>query len=357
MQGIKDLTEIERLNFLKTIQLGCSSHNEFESYVDEYKGNLKKEEVLRRIKGLFLEDEFLLLSKTMGSCSLINSVDQSIAINHNLKVPDFLASFNLDDSYYDKRLINLKFNSFIEAKSSNFDKTSKISKSFINKYSDFSEQYNLPLIFASRLNLNNLPMWIMQTDKQLIASGRSSSPTSMFDSIGHLIFNDFFIQSLQDIYIDCIYNSTITELNVYSEKFGFLESVTITIGSEKFELDKHSIPLYSFINNFTGYRSLGANKVFDKIIDRAIIPKLSMGLLSSMIIRSNYSLLSMDGEKYTSAAKFLSMVNSGKTRYIDRDLFLQGLTFFNNIVPTFITLSIGKCNKENIDILLSLKNT
>lgn len=356
MEGIKDLTDIERLNFLKTIQLGCATTSEFHEYVDKYKGDLTLEDVLKRIEGLFLEDEFLLLTKVMGSGLFINSIDQSITLNHknNFKVPDFLASFQINESTYDNSLNGLKFNTLIEVKTSHSDETKKVSKTFIGKYSSFAQNYNLPLLFASRLNLNNTPMWIIQTEDQLLESDRFASPKSMSNSIGHLMLNDVFYFSVQDIFIDSIYTDKPSSLNVYSAIFGHLHSITISIGNNRIKLDADSKYLYSFLNCYTGYQVLDKYKVNGKLLVRSFIPKHSMGLLSAMILKANYTLLGFDGSKYSSASRFLSSINSGNTRYIDRALYHEALDFFNDVTPTFIVTHIGDDNKYNIETLKSL---
>mgnify|MGYP000501206475 CR=1 FL=1 len=90
MNGLKDLSQIEQLKFLKSIRLGCSSEAEFELYVKTHLVEQNIEEVIRRIDGLLLEDEFLLLCKLMKACLAINGLEQGFVINNDLKEIEIL---------------------------------------------------------------------------------------------------------------------------------------------------------------------------------------------------------------------------------------------------------------------------
>lgn len=356
MQGIKDLTEIERLNFLKSIQLGCKDNYEFENYLNEYKGNLTKEEALRRIEGLFLEDEFLLLCKVMGTCRLINSVDQSIAVRHSFKVPDFLASFHLENSLYDNSINNFKFNSFIEVKTSNSDTTKKLKPSFIKKYSDYAAEYNKSLLLAFRIYCNDNPMWIIQSEDQFLASNKKVSPLTMFNSIGHLIFNDFMILTLVDIHLEFSYTqlSSSSGLNIFTNLHGYLQSLKITISDKVLELNDSTKFLYTVLCSFPGNTLIEQSKVNGLTIIKTVIPSMSLSQLSTLILKANYSLLDTDGNAYSSAARFLAMIQSNKTHHFDRTIFQQAFTYFNYHFPTFKFLGIGDDNTANVEAIKAI---
>ena len=63
MQGLNYLSEVEKLKLFKNIRIGMSSEEEFDVFLTSIGNDKNKDEIKRRINGLFLEDECAFLWK------------------------------------------------------------------------------------------------------------------------------------------------------------------------------------------------------------------------------------------------------------------------------------------------------
>jgi hypothetical protein len=350
MDGLKDLSEIEQLKILKSIRLGCSNEAEFEAYVKNHLGEEGVEEVIRRIDGLLFEDEFLLLCKLMKSCIAINGLDQSFAIDNGFKVPDYLVAFNLSNTIYDLDPKPAKISAFVEVKTTK-GSTNKIGSGFLNKYSKYAELYDLPLIFASRLKINERRQcWVLQTEEQLKKSKNTSTPKSLGNnSVGHLLLNDYLITPTVDIFLDLEFTKIPTTTEFYSNLYGYLKSITMTFDGSRIVLDEEMLPFGLFLECFPQEiifeKKHGAGFSVRRWIQRAD------RLLSEMVLRANYFMLDLNGDYYSSASRLLALLENDMATEINREFFDSAISYFNSAYPLFEIIRLG--NEENNQKLMN----
>jgi hypothetical protein len=354
VDGIEDLSTIERLKILKSIRLGCASDIEFEPYLEKYSGGLTTAEVNRRIEGLLLEDEFLLLCKLMRACYSINGLDQGFTIDNDLKVPDYLALFDTRNCIYDSESILPKFSAFIEVKTTHKSESSKLGASFLRKYSAYAGLYDIPLLIASRLKINaNQQWWVIQTLQQFTDSGRKASKECLYTGVGHIILNDFFITACQDIYVDTIFTKNPTESNICDPTNGYLKSVTIRSDGESITLDRHDFIYNLFLDCFA-QESVSIKQFEDEVRITRLIHFMQDQLLSDMLLRANFCILDKKGYQYSSASRLLALLESDHASVVHREFFEEAICFFNSEATLFMMTKIGDAsdNKKLMNSLL-----
>lgn len=355
MEGIKDLSTIERLKLLKSIRLGCSSESDFDSYLDHYSGELTKSEAKRRIEGLLLEDEFLLLCKIMRGCHSINGIDQGLSIDNGLKVPDYLAVFDTRQCLYDPDSALEAYSSLVEVKTTNNFETKKLGAGFVKKYSAYAELLNLPLVIASRLKLNDKQQWwIIQTKAQFIDNGRKADVECLTNSIGHILLNDFFISATQDIYVDLIFSNESDVSSIYDPQHGYLKCVTIRSDGNITTLKREHFFLNLFLDCFA-QKEVSIEKNNNEVIVSRVIDFMQSQLLSDILLRANFSVLDGNGAQYTSASRLLALLENGKASIVYRDFIEKALSFFNSETMLFMITKIGDdtANQKLVSSLLS----
>lgn len=340
MNGLKDLSQIEQLKILKSIRLGCSSEAEFELYVKTHLVEQNIEEVIRRIDGLLLEDEFLLLCKLMKACLAINGLEQGFVINNDLKVPDYLAVFDLSHSVYDTNCNSTKTSALVEVKTTQNDKI-KLGKNFLDKYAKYTDLYDLPLIIASRFKISEQQQWwILQTEEQLTKSKRISNPQQIINGgIGHILLNDYFLMPTTNIIIDTEFSKIPKTSTAYSKEYGYLKSVSITIDEKQLTLPSEYPMLNLFLDCFFQEHIAGEQNN-EGVTVRRVLP-VQAQLLSDMLLRANFSMLDGNGNEYSNASRLLALLENNKASVIYREFFDEALSFFNSEFPLFIRLEIG----------------
>jgi len=355
MQGIEALSTIERLKILKSISIGCASDDDFEHYVKEYSGELEVSEAKRRVEGLLLEDEFLLLCKIMNRCNSINGLDQGLAIDNGYKVPDYLASFNLSDSIYDPDKKLNKLLAFVEVKTSENSETKKIGSGFLKKYSAYARSFDFPLLIASRLKLNEQQQrWIIQTQQQFENNGRKASVESLTNCVSQIIFNDYFITAIQDIIVELRFIEKPNKSNCYDPKHGYLDSVLVSSEVGIIELEKEHLPLNLFLDCFA-QEFISKNETGEFITVTRVIGFMQGQLLSDMLLRANFCVLDKSGSKYSSASRLLALVENENASIIYRENFEAYLNFFNANNLLFMITKIGDIasNIETVNLLMN----
>lgn len=354
MDGLKDLSQIEQLKILKSIRLGCSNAAEFKLYVKSHLGEENIEEVIRRIDGLLLEDEFLLLCKLMKACLAINGLEQGFVIDNDLKVPDYLAVFDLSNSIYDTEYNSTKISALVEVKTTQGDKI-KLGKNFLDKYVKYADLHDLPLIIASRFQISEKQQWwILQTKEQFIESNRITSIQQIInDGIGHILLNDYFIVLTTDIFIDTEFSNTPIISNAHSKEYGYLKSVTITFDEKQVTLPSEYPLLNLFLDCFF-HEHISVEHSNDGVTVRRVIPAQAQ-LLSDMVLRANFSMLDGNGDQYSSASRLLALLENNKATVIGREFFDEAMNFFNSEFLLFISLELG-CEVNNKKLINQFHN-
>lgn len=355
MQGIEALSTIERLKILKSISIGCASDDDFEHYLTEFSGELEVSEAKRRVEGLLLEDEFLLLCKIMNRCNSINGLEQGLSIDNGYKVPDYLASFNMSDSLYDpdKKLNTLL--AFVEVKTSKKSETKKISPSFLKKYSAYARSFDFPLLIASRLKLNEKQQWwIIQTKQQFENNGRKASVESLSNCVSQIIFNDYFITATQDIIVEIRFTEKPDKSKSYDPEHGYLHSVLVRSEFGIIKLENEHLSLNLFLDCFA-QEFISKNETSEFITVTRVINFMQGQLLSDMLLRANFCKLDKSGSKYSSASRLLALVENGEASIIKRENFEATLSFFNANNLLFMITKIGDIasNIETVNLLMN----
>lgn len=355
MEGIEALSTIERLKVLKSISIGCQSELDFDKYLEKYSGELSFDETKRRVEGLLLEDEFLLLCKVMMCCNSVTGLEQGYNINNDYKTPDYLVSFDLHNSIYDPHHKIKKIVAFVEVKTTDNQETKKIGAGFLNKYSFYTENIGLPLLIASRLKLNNQQQWwVLQTKAQFENCGRKANTGSLSNCVNHIIFNDFFITAAQDILIKLTFTQTPNISKAFDPTKGYLDSVHIETENSSITLSNDTLVLNLFLDCFA-QEIVSLEKESDITTETRIIRFLQDQLLSDMLLRANFSILDYSGLRYSNASRFLALADNDKSTIIYRSFFEQALEFFNSNGIFFMITKLGD-DISNNRIISSLIN-
>lgn len=355
MEGIHDLSTIERLKILKSIRVGCSSDSDFDSYLEQYSGELTKAEANRRIHGLLLEDEFLLLCKLMRACHSINGIDQGFAVDNGLKVPDYLAVFDTSENIYDSDSKLKMYPAFVEVKTTDNMETKKLGAGFLEKYATYANLLKLPLLIASRLKINEKQQWwIIQTKEQFKDNGRKANVECLTCSIGHIILNDFFITATKTIFVYLEFSAQPEASRTYDPEYGYLKCITVRYDEKSINLDASHFILNLFLDCFS-QKLLSVVKNGDCVSVTRSIDFMQDQLLSDMLLRANFSILDSNNSQYSSASRLLALLENDKTYILYRDFIEKALSFFNSESMLFMVTKIGD-ETDNEKLISSLLN-
>lgn len=355
MKGIKELSDIEKLKCVKSLCLACSTEVEIDDLIRAYLGSMPFDEAKHRIKGLLLEDEFLLLCSVMNACYSVNGLEQGLAINGELKVPDYAVVFNLENCIYDTKKRLKKVACFVEVKTTDGFETSKLGKGFYNKYLAYADMFNLPLLMASRLKINQKQQyWIIQNQEQFEVQSRRASMENVYNSLSHILLNDIYITATQDIQVELQFTDKPSESNSYHDGYGFLKQVTVKTKKSSLVLSKNQLSFNLFLDCF-GQLEVSSVRNSEGWHITRIINFMQIQLLSDMLLRANFCILDKNGAKYTSAGRLLALLENKKCSLIRRDYFEKLLYFFNSNDFLFMVTKIGEDaeNEKLIDVLLN----
>lgn len=338
MKGILDLSQIERLKILKSIYVGCQSNEDFEAYLKSLPLEMDYHEIKRRIDGLLLEDEFLLLCKVMRSCSIINKIEFSLSQQNDVKSPDLIVVFDAqsiyENTYKGKYLVEIKT-------SKEIFETKQLSSGFLKKYEKFSNLLEIPLIFASRIKINEQQRWwIIQSKIQFENSGRKSSVEKLTEGIGHVLLNDYFISSAKNIYISKVFSEKCENNSPFFPKYGHLKAVNIVSDTSSVSLEGSFLIRNLFLDCFF-QKEISTYKIGDDTILKTVIEFNQDQLLSDMLIRANYSILDSKGNEQKSASKLLALVENNNASLVYREFFEDAINFFNKNDFLFYITKIG----------------
>lgn len=311
MQGLNYLSEVEKLKLFKNIRIGMSSEEEFDVFLSSVEDNKNKDEIKRRINGLFLEDEFALLCFFMEVCSSLTSLGQSPVNNTDIKVPDYLASFYMPKGK--------ELKCFIEVKTSNTLETKKLSNSFLNKYSVFCHRFRHPLFIASRIHQNNLLFWILQSEHEFIDSGRKTEVSNLTNNSGCILLDDWFVSTINALTVTIQFSEHPLVSQARYEDKGYLHQITVSqkYGDKicEFSLNEKEFVLNAFLDEFQ------SNDIYVKEKNILIreIPEFSSDLLSSLLLKMNMRVIDSNSpDDRLNASRMLVKIESGYKSYINK---------------------------------------
>lgn len=346
MKGISDLSQIEQLKILKSIFLGCQSNEDFELYLKDLSLTLDTQEIKRRLDGLLLEDEFLLLCTVMRSCSTINRIEFALSEQMDMKSPDYIAVFDAQSIYNEN---SYKGTYLVEVKTSEkcFE-TKELSNGFFKKYDNFSNLLKIPLLFSSRIKINGQQRWwIIQNKNQFLTSKRKSNTEQLTKGIGHILLNDYFISSAKTIYISKIFSEKNDKSIAYYPKYGYLKSINLVTDTSSIILEDDLLFINLFLDCF-GQREISTCEDGNDTILETVIDIFQDQLLSDMLIRANYSVLDANGNEQKSASRLLALVENGKASLIYRDFLEKSMIILNKEDFLFFITKIGDANGRQL---------
>lgn len=322
MQGLNYLSEVEQLKLFKNIRIGMSSEEEFDVFLSSAGDDKNKDEIKRRINGLFLEDEFALLCFFMEVCTSLTPLGQSPVNNTDVKVPDYLASFDMPKGK--------ELKCFIEVKTSNALETKKISGSFLNKYSEFCHRFRYPLFIASRIQQNNLLFWILQSESEFINSGRKVEVSNLTNNSGCILLDDWFISTLNALTVTIHFSEHPVVSHARYEDKGYLHQITVSQKCDgkicEFNINEKEFVLNAFLDGFQ------SNDVYHKeknILVREI-PEFSSDLLSSILLKMNMRVIDLDSpDDRLNASRMLVKIESGYRSYINKSYLKNIINILN----------------------------
>lgn len=340
MQGLNYLSEVEQLKLFKNIRIGMSSEEEFDIFLSSAGGDKNKDEIKRRINGLFLEDEFALLCFFLEVCTSLTPLGQSPVNNTDVKVPDYLASFDMPKGK--------ELKCFIEVKTSNALETKKISGSFLNKYSEFCHKFRYPLFIASRIHRNNLLFWILQSESEFVNSGRKVEVSNLTNNSGCILLDDWFISTLNELTVTIHFSDHPTLSHAKYEDKGYLHTITVSQKHDgkicEFNINEKEFILNAFLDEF---QSSDTYNEKENILVRKI-PKLSSDLLSSILLKMNMRIIDSDSpDDRLNASRMLVKIESGYDTYINKSYLknimeaLNGKSISSGSGIIFAPLGIG----------------
>ncbi len=357
MKGLENLSDVERLKILKSIRIGSSSEEEFSEYLSLYSGSLGEDECRRRLNGYFLEDEFSLLCFLMDSCTSLVPLGQLPVNNTKLKIPDYMASFKLPKGK--------EFKCLIEVKTSNSMETKKISNSMLNGYLDFAHKFNLPLLFASRIQQGNLLFWIIQTEDEFRDNGRKTKVDYLTETSGSLLLNDCFLSIMSPLRIKIIFTHKTEKTGIKHPEYGYVKFIKIS-KLDKFNNELHAVDLEP--DELVFDILLGCYQSYIEKIENMnncvalykIIPVFSSELISSLLLKMNKSIDHGDGKM--NASRLLAKIENGDRAVINIQWLYNSMTIINKKFNSvgggdiFGTMLLGSDNtrKKNLKKLMNL---
>lgn len=327
MQGLNYLSEVEQLKLFKNIRIGMSSEKEFDIFLSSVGDDKNKDEIKRRVNGLFLEDEFALLCFFMEVCTSLTPLGQLPVNNTDVKVPDYLASFDMPKGK--------ELKCFIEVKTSNALETKKISGSFLNKYSEFCHKFRYPLFIASRIHRNNLLFWILQSEGEFINSGRKVKVSDLTNNSGCLLLDDWFISTFNTLTVTIHFSEHPVLSHAKYEGKGYLHKITVSQEHNgnicDFHINENEFVLNAFLDEFQSSDAYYEEK---NILVRKI-PQHSSDLLSSLLLKMNMRVIdSYSPDDRLNASRMLVKIESGYSSYINK-------TYLKNIMDALNRKSVA----------------
>jgi hypothetical protein len=353
MDGLKDLSEIEQLKMIKSMCLGFSTNEEIKNLVDSISksNNLDPTETMRRLKGLLLEDEFILLCDVMASCNFINGIEQGLSFCTESQAPDFLSSFKITNNLYDKERVLDGLGACIEVKTTDKFETSKLSNKVLEKHSQYARKLRLPLLMAARLTIGDELIWVMQTESQFKKSNRRSSVKAISDGVAYILLNDFEITATQDISVRYEWSKEPINSTTRSPEYGYLKELTIETAKQSLTLPVEHLFASLLIDSF-GKTFVKETPTKNGVFVDYKINAPQGHLLSSLLLRANYHTLTSCGAEYTHASRLLALQESGKTALIKRDVFHRCLNILNSNELIFMVSLLGAPESSKLIDLL-----
>lgn len=356
MNGLEDISDVEKLKIFRAIRIGCKDDIEFREYLSYFCKNDEIDEYIRRTQGYFNEDEFAVVCYLLGCCKRITPLSQTPLPKMEKGTPDYLVTFKT--KYGD-------LSCFIEVKSTSSYRTSSFSPNAIKRIDNYAKEYGLPLFFASRLSIGDCGVWILQTHDEFFENKRRSSIEELPNVIGNVLMNDMFVTVTSGFKMELTFTDNENENeneNIRYEKYGRLTGINITVDEHTISFDDVLMLdiLFSTFAEETDVRKTSSGyKVFKEAKAHKSLP-LSCILLHLNTVLSDENKIKI----FSNPSRLIAQIESNNGLTIEFDKFIQMILairgsfpehFKNNVFDLLLIGDNDKIKKSNQKILKEIK--
>lgn len=234
--GPKQVSKIEFAKRIKAVR-DVVSENQYRDILKLVLAPDQITEIEQAMRGLSEEDEFALMTRLMGSCSLLIPLQQNPILGTDYLVPDFLASFDVPkEEGAEGQLRQTAYTCLVEVKSTKKD-SYRLSSGALARLRDVSARLGYPLVFAIRfVEFSDYAVWVIVEDDRKSETIRVDL-TDFITGIRGELWNDYFYVLEQSIRIEFHYDPTFEESAIHAPDDGFLGRLLIHDGDRTFELE------------------------------------------------------------------------------------------------------------------------
>jgi hypothetical protein len=330
MLDMRDLisSKISPIELAKTIRSlkGVSKDDgSFSKLLDSLISEDKKERINQILTGSEQEDEFAVFCRLVGTCSLLNRIDQNPLLSSGFVAPDFIATFEPRCPL--KRLppeLSVKYRCFVEVKLCQ-EKVFKISKKDINRRRGYAENYGLPLMFAIKFKpFENTGLWLLIGAKELEEKGRSCSLDDLVDSYTPILFDDYTLFTSPSLHFVNYYSLEQNDGRMSHHDYGKMIATFILLPDhDPIEISSRDQVLVNIFLDSFDHEEVSVKKDGDvTAVVRSVGGK--MRFLTDVLFKLNHRAVKSDGSLYYDPARVIASVDSHDSppllldrRYVD----------------------------------------
>lgn len=343
-----NLSPIELAKHIFTFKSIASNKNDFEAIKKQLTAPDKLARISQIITGLEQEDEFALLCRIMGTCESISKLQQTPIIDNGEVTPDFLVSFLPGCSVAGKsaKQINLKFNCFIEVKSTSKN-CFKISKNDLEKRKAYARRFHIPLVFAVRfLTFQAHGIWVMIASDHLERIGRRVESNAVLNHINHVLLDNYALFPHPQLHIASYYDSQSEKMSIKHPRYGVLEKLVLLLPDKApIEIEEKSAFLVkAFLNTF-GFNEI---KVLKNGSTTCVISSFGMQarILSDVLFKINHHIEDKDGNSSFDASRVVAQLDQKKPTFVTREMIEWLIYSLNEKEPIFYKLGLGEPTEQ-----------
>lgn len=342
------LSPIELAKHIMTFKSLAETNSDYDKIKKGIIPDEKFDRVNQIISGLEQEDEFAILCRLMETCTSISKISQTPIIQNNEIIPDFIASFSPGCTITgkSKKDINVKYNCFIEVKSSK-KQVFKISKNDLIKRKKYAQRYGMPLIFAVRFTMfERHGFWVLVDAKRVEKNGRKIDPTNFINNLNHVLFDDYFLMTNPSLHLIKYYDSSLPNKGLRHKDHGTLFKAVLVLHNEQpieLDLDNEMIVIAA-LNTFDlkeveAYKENSINCIIYHIGNQ-------LRCLSDILFRINRLAVGNDGKPVFDATRVLSRLDEDQPFMISRQLIEHIINFLNSKSKIFFLVGIGEPERQ-----------
>ncbi|MGK3967434.1 hypothetical protein WMF38_25075 [Sorangium sp. So ce118] len=196
------------------------------------------------VHGMSQEDEFIVLSMSMGTATHLAPLEQRPSIATGAGAPDILARFQPPYNAGFKSSLGREHHSgyrcVIEVKSTKNDEV-KFRGGALRKIRSFADNFGLPLVFAVRfMRFSNSALWAIVEDSDREKASISVTPSNVTSALRAVLWNDRAYLLTPGTYITSVYESAPGKDGVRHPKHGRLVELDINTTSHSYTIRSHA---------------------------------------------------------------------------------------------------------------------